>query len=191
MPALQDDAAAATSDCNEADALRHHRLSIGTMGALRHVVEGLRELPGRKSCCCFPMAYGSVRTWRYRVGRETLSPLRSLADGQPCEVEFSTIDARGLMCPGLQAKDNVGGDPMAVVRQITARSPNFAAQRAGLAYLAQETGGVFYKDDNDLRLPPGRRSTIKAATICWATAPVKTPLRLREARAHITASRSW
>jgi VWFA-related protein len=152
MPALQDDAAAAASDSNNAEALRHRLLSIGTAGALRHVVEGLRQLPGRKSVLLFSDGIRFAPNMAAPgQGRGTLSPLRSLADqANRAAVVFYTIDARGLMYPGLQAKDDVGGDPVAVVQQINARSTNFMAERAGLAYLAQETGGLFYKDDNDL-----------------------------------------
>jgi VWFA-related protein len=152
VPVLQDASDAAASDSNGTEALRQRLLSVGTMGALRHVVEGLRQLPGRKSVLLFS---DGMRIAPQMVmpgqGRGTVSPLRNLADqANRAAVAFYTIDARGLMYFGLQAKDNVGGDPVAVAEQIKARGNRFIAERAGLAYLAQETGGVFYKDDNDL-----------------------------------------
>jgi len=129
--------------------------------ALRRVVDGMRQLPGRKSVLLFSPGM-SMRDDPATAGTDFwwLGSVRALADlANRAGVVFYTFDALRLETYTLRAQDDVTGLPsgpsggMALGAMQHARyagALKVALNRDGLAYLAQETGGLFFRDDNDL-----------------------------------------
>jgi VWFA-related protein len=140
---------------------RERYSTVVSMLALRRVVDGLRQMPGRKSVLLFSDALNppdDLHVAARRLGR--LDSLRSLADqANRAAVVFYTVHARGLETFTLRASDDVGpliqgeGGGMLLAKMQRDRygmGARRVADRSGLEYLARETGGVMIADDNDL-----------------------------------------
>lgn len=131
---------------------RDQVFSVGTLGAVNFIIRGMKELPGRKSIVLFSdgliVLDPSDPTKRQRV----LDGMRRLVDlANRAAVVVYTVDARGLPYLGLTAADNTGARSAQEVRdQLTQRSETYRNSQAGLALLADETGGLFIHDNNDL-----------------------------------------
>jgi VWFA-related protein len=128
--------------------------STGTLGALRYIVNGMSELPGRKSVILFSDGFPlfeNDQNGTQRGGR-VLNFINQLIDtANRASVVFYTIDARGLVYTGLTAADNTGGmTPTAMNEAMGARSRQLFDTQQGLSYLAVETGGFSIKNNNDL-----------------------------------------
>lgn len=151
-----------------AENFREEVFSVGTLGTLRYVVSGLREMPGRKSVLLLSdglkiFSPGDTSgTSRVQDALESLSDLANRAS-----VVIYTLDARGLPTFGLRAQDNVqmsapvgrsglggpigGSRSVREVDQIMAiRRNSFYESQNGLNYLAQQTGGIAIRNTNDL-----------------------------------------
>ena len=148
--------------------------SVGTIGAIRYVVDGLRELPGRKSVVLlsdgipiFP-AIGGIMGSRNSVdnsSRDIFNALRNLTEmANRASVVIYTMDTRGLQTLGINAVDDTQatfeklqaqeGQAAAASKTIVNRKnqlaqENFRAQD-GLNYLAMQTGGFFFHDNNNI-----------------------------------------
>lgn len=148
--------------------------SVGTIGAIRYVVDGLRDLPGRKSVVLlsdglpiFPVV-GNIMGDRSTVDRSSryiIGALNNLTEkANRASVVIYTIDVRGLQTLGLNAIDDTqptfelmqanGGQAAAVSGTIVGRQralsqENFRSQD-GLNYLASQTGGFFIRNNNDI-----------------------------------------
>lgn len=148
--------------------------SVGTIGAIRYVVDGLRDLPGRKSVVLlsdglpiFPVV-GNImgdRSTVDRSSRDIIGALNNLTEkANRASVVIYSIDVRGLQTLGLNAIDDTqptfelmqanGGQAAAVSGTITGRKnalsqENFRSQD-GLNYLASQTGGFFIRNNNDI-----------------------------------------
>ncbi|MCE5306910.1 MAG: VWA domain-containing protein [Acidobacteriales bacterium] len=135
--------------------------TFATMLALRRVVDGLKQMPGRKSVLLFSDALrppDDIHLAAKRLG--SLGSLRSLADqANRAAVVFYTVHGRGTETFALKASDNVGpliqgdnpGGSLAVIqRNRYGLGAQRVADRSGLDYLARETGGVMIAHDNDL-----------------------------------------
>ncbi len=148
--------------------------SVGTIGAIRYVVDGLRELPGRKSVVLlsdgipiFPSVGGIMgnRTTVDNSSRDIFNALRNLTEmANRASVVIYTMDTRGLQTLGINASDDTqttfemlqagGGQAAAASGTIVNRrnqlaQENFRAQD-GLNYLARQTGGFFFHDNNNI-----------------------------------------
>ncbi|MFL6256824.1 MAG: VWA domain-containing protein [Pyrinomonadaceae bacterium] len=142
------------------DALEEFRegvFTIGTLGALSFIVRGMRELPGRKSVVVFSGGFPIFRDLNQpndrRGSDRILDNLRRLTDqANRASVVIYTMDARGLVAPNLTAADNYypapGSDPMS--SPVFERQQEIVKNQEGLAYLAEQTGGIFIRDTNDL-----------------------------------------
>lgn len=124
------------------DAFRNEIFSVGTLGAINYVVRGIAALPGRKSVIVlsdgFPM---TDATGEY--GR-VLDSLRSLVDAaNRAGVVIYSVDARGLVTTGPSAADERPSAGASLAEEIR-------ATQDGLGYLADETGGVFVRNRNDI-----------------------------------------
>lgn len=139
------------------------------LGAVNLAVRGLRELPGRKSMVLFseslqlldaPAALNdpTMATLSQRPGAmggkraRTETAARSLIDtANRAGVMIYTIDPRGLVTTSVTAADNVAGmDSRRIVNLEAKRSMDFNLSQDGMQLLAQETGGVFYRNTNDI-----------------------------------------
>lgn len=125
-------------------------MQAGTLGAIRYVVDGLSRLPGRKSVVVFSE---SMRlSENSNVNPEVLESMRRLIDAaNRSSVVIHTVDPRGIQVFAYGAADNV--DPsrrsgLSYLSHLMGRSAAMASTEAGLAMLAEETGGIFVHDDN-------------------------------------------
>ena len=137
-------------DTTNADNEREQIFTAGTMGAIQYVVEGLRELPGRKSVVVF----SESMKFNYEDGlsNRVMDSIKRLTDAaNRSSVVIYSIDPRGLMYTGLTAADNVRGMTAEQITNVHAqRSQQLWDSQDGLVRLAKETGGLFLHDNNDL-----------------------------------------
>ncbi|HEX8852678.1 MAG TPA: VWA domain-containing protein [Pyrinomonadaceae bacterium] len=133
------------------DRYREELFASGTLGALNFVVRGLKELPGRKSVVLYS---DSIPVFRKDGKSErVLETLRRLADvANRASVVIYSVDARGLQPLTLTAVDNTSA--MTRSSQIRAasaeRGANYFESQNGLSYLAEQTGGLFIHNTNDV-----------------------------------------
>jgi VWFA-related protein len=148
-----EDSAGASDPVEE---LREGVFTVGTLGALSFIVRGMGELPGRKSVVVFS---GGFQIYRdpskpedFRGSDRVIESLRRLTDAaNRASVVIYTMDARGLVYTGLSAMDQfnprTGSSPD--FSGLQSRSDIFRRNQEGLAYLAEQTGGIFIRDTND------------------------------------------
>jgi len=153
--ATSDDAESTVSgDGQTLDDFRTRVFATGTLGALRYIVTGMNELPGRKSVILFSDGFKLFETDESgnQVGGEVLDFLQQLVDlANRSSVVFYTVDARGLQYTGFTAADNISDtnpDSMNALSQD--RRDQLLDTQEGLSYLARETGGLAIKNNNDL-----------------------------------------
>ena len=109
---------------------------IGTAGVLDFIVERLKPVEGRK--IVFFLSDG------IQLRGRSSSVMRKLADNASrSSVVFNTMDARGLIAPGFSAEDKTA-------RNITEQLQKIRDTQSGLIYLAEETGGSYYINQNKL-----------------------------------------
>jgi VWFA-related protein len=134
------------------DQFREDIFSVGTLGALNYVVRGMRELPGRKSILL--MSDGIQIFNKDDPSRSTrvLEALRHLTDlANRASVVIYAMDARGLQTLGLTAADDTSGfSADELETKMQDRRDAFFESQNGLNYLAQQTGGFFVRNNNDL-----------------------------------------
>jgi VWFA-related protein len=135
---------------DENNEFREELFAIGTLGALNYVVRGLRDLPGRKAVVLIseglPIFNSEGRSERI------LESLRRLTDlSNRAAVVIYAMDARGLQPFGLTAADDTHGLSLdQLERMLSNRRRVYFESQNGLNYLAQQTGGIFIHDTNDL-----------------------------------------
>jgi VWFA-related protein len=137
--------------------------AVGTLGAINYIIRGLRQLPGRKSVVLLSESmklFDSKGAENYR----TMQALRRLTDlANRASVVIYTIDPRGLPYIGPTASDNVSSvmtlsdgtvtranQGPAMLESMMSRTREYLDSQEGLNYLALETGGFFFHDNNDL-----------------------------------------
>jgi VWFA-related protein len=114
----------------------------GSLNAVRYIIAGLRELPGRKSVILFAEDMSVTTLDRQQKGIE--DRLRQLADeANRSSVVIHTIDARGVAYTGPTAADGFFGDGAAAMNAISTRASNYNSSQDGMVLLAQRTGGTF------------------------------------------------
>lgn len=148
---------------------RQDILSAGSLGAAKFIVQGLAELPGRKSLIYFaenlqlydppssltnPNMTAAMRTMPGVEGGardRTISAIRDLTDyANRAAVVFYTIDPRGVVTTGFNAADTPSSNTQRMLGQMQERQSFYDRSKEGLAVLAEETGGIFYQGRNDL-----------------------------------------
>lgn len=128
---------------------------VGTIGVLRYILRGLDRASGRKVVFLF----SDGLTMRDRKGKSTgaLSVLRDLTEmANRASVVFNTIDTRGLFDPTMiESRDAVStrDDALASETSVRDRDQTTRLTREGLHFLANETGGRFYMNQNRLENP--------------------------------------
>jgi VWFA-related protein len=151
--------AAADPDA-EITQLRGQMFTVGTLGALRYVIEGLRDMPGRKSVVLFSESLdlsnmsGELPGGVQGAGIQPIfldqvqQSMRRLVDGaNRASVVIYTIDPRGLQVffPGAADKPAKGGMAGQIMQD---REGQMFDSQTGLWTLALETGGLFIHNDN-------------------------------------------
>jgi len=144
-----------TGDGQTLDDFRSRVFATGTLGALRYVINGMSDLPGRKSVILFSHGFRLIESDSDGTIRGTsivLDYMKVLVDqANRASVTFYTIDPRGLQYTGLTAADDTGG--MSIQQTIAAtssRSRELNETQDGLKYLAKETGGFAVVNNNDI-----------------------------------------
>ncbi|MDM7922062.1 MAG: VWA domain-containing protein [Pyrinomonadaceae bacterium] len=141
---------------------RESVFTAGTLGALKYIVSGMAELPGRKSVMMFS---DGLRIFDRKEGgsiaaSRTMEFLKRLIDeANRKSVIFYPLDARGLEYTGLTAADqvydpNTQNDPIQqnLSDRISDRSTELFDTQQGLRYLAEKTGGFAYINQNNLSI---------------------------------------
>jgi VWFA-related protein len=143
----EEEGAAATAERNEI-------FSVGTLGAIRYVVNGLRELPGRKSVVLFSE---NLKLFNADgLSQRVLDAVRHLVDAaNRSSVVIYSVDPRGLQYTGLTAADNTSGMTRRQMETQLPRIPMRRSQeefnsREGMVMLAHDTGGLFLYNTNDI-----------------------------------------
>jgi VWFA-related protein len=142
---------------DEADSFREDYFTVGTLGALRYVVNGMSELPGRKSIILFSPGFNfSVKDPddpRYGSNR-VLVAARHLVDlANRAAVVIYAIDPRGLVTAGLTAEDS-GVAIQDVGSILSARSAELFDTQGGNQFLAEQTGGLSFINSNNILPAP-------------------------------------
>jgi len=137
-------------DSGGMDEFRSEYFTVGTLGALSYVVEGLRELPGRKAVIAVSE---NIRVFNQDGSNsratEAIERLTDLANRSA--VVIYTMDPRGLPTLSLTAADNTNGKSHEQIAQIPQqRYADYWESQNGLDYIAKQTGGKFLHDNNDL-----------------------------------------
>ena len=151
-----------------------------TLRSLKFIVQGMRELPGRKSLVLFsdqlPIETQEPGTTNSQVqnqnntsaidtgdadfGNDTTTYLGQLQKVAELAIRASVViyavDSRGLAYTGLTAADRFSGNARAVTRQInsimSSRSFAMIANREGSELIAKQTGGFLIRNSNDFGL---------------------------------------
>ncbi len=137
-----------------ADNFTRDNETSGTIGVLRYAINGLRRIGGRKTLFLLtdslPISNGKSTFFNSYGSVRDLTELANRAS-----VVINTIDVRGLPAPGAQAFDDFGikQNPNAVEETIASRQLGDDSRQSGLYFAANETGGKFYKNRNDLDAP--------------------------------------
>lgn len=139
---------------------RESVFTTGTVGALKYIVSGMAELPGRKSVMLFSdgMKIFSRSEGGAFVASRALEFLQQLIDeANRKSVIFYPLDARGLEYTGFTAADQLydpntqmDGDQRSLGDRISERTAELFDTQQGLRLLAEETGGFAYINQNDL-----------------------------------------
>ncbi|MFL6374131.1 MAG: VWA domain-containing protein [Pyrinomonadaceae bacterium] len=136
------------------DDFRNSVFASGTLGALKYVVTGMAQLPGRKSVILFSDGFKIFETDAsgFQSGGRVMDFLHVLIDAaNRAAVTFYTIDSRGLQSTAFTAADNVGDTSTDAMNQaMQSRSDELHDTQDGLRFLASETGGFAIVNNNDL-----------------------------------------
>ena len=126
-------------------------LFAGSIGALQHTIRGMRELPGRKATLYF--SESSFLFIPDRTGNRRTSTIGRL-DNVRTEMFRKIIDEAnraGVVIYGVDPRGVGGGlDP------IETTSFSFGAAQDGLQFLADQTGGLYLGNSNDIAGLVGR-----------------------------------
>jgi len=137
---------------------RESVFTAGTLGALKYIVNGMGELPGRKSVIMFSDGMKIFERNNGFGASRVMEFLKNLvAEANKKSVVFYPMDARGLEYTGFTARDslydpNTQNDPdqPTLGSRISDRNTSLFDSQQGLYFLAKETGGFAYTDKNDL-----------------------------------------
>ncbi len=145
---------------SDIDQLRSQMFTVGTLGALRYVIDGLRDMPGRKSVVLFSenmqlydlsgaLPNGGIGAAGANVVvSEIQQGMRRLVDAaNRASVVIYTIDPRGLQTLVAGAADKPSSRA-GIARIASDRETQMFNSQEGLWTLAEETGGLFIHDDN-------------------------------------------
>lgn len=133
----------------------------GTMGALKFIVEGMAELPGRKSVIMFSEGWNMFNADGFSEWSRLNSELgRIIETANRAAVVFYTVDARRVQYTGITAADQLSvptassgsivPSPQRMAGIMNQRNAELQDSQAGMDTLAKETGGFSVRNTNDL-----------------------------------------
>lgn len=139
----------------ETENLRRQGFELGTLGALNWVVRGMDKLSGRKSVVLFSEGFSTFD--RDGLPNNVFDRLRELTEyANRSSVTFYTVDPRGLISPSATAADDirevVPTDPLlSKTPRLDTRTRTLRETQSTLRFLAYETGGVPFVNNNNLK----------------------------------------
>lgn len=152
--AIDDDDDDDSSSVRDVNDFRESIFATGTLGAINFVVRGMNELPGRKSVMLFSDGFAIFNRGKNGLSdySRVLDSLRRLVDAaNRASVVIYTVDARGLVAPGLTAADDLSGKSASDIEDaISDRRNKLFDTQEGLTYLARQTGGLATINNNDI-----------------------------------------
>jgi VWFA-related protein len=130
--------------------IREETLAVGTLGALRFVVNSMRSFPGRKSVILFTENIRLI--FRGATDEMVAHAVQQLSDAASrASVVIHAIDPRGMPNYEVTAADNTSGMSRRRVSRVPAqRQEEVIRTEDGMFELAEETGGLFLHDTSDL-----------------------------------------
>ena len=164
FPALSDSrgqTSMSTGDFSSIDNLRNSMMAAGTLGALNLVIEGARNLPGRKAVMFvsegFALLERSAGDSQDLPGRVRNSLDRVVDRATRAGVVVYSVDARGLQTGGLVAADDFNCSTDCTPQFDSLIRDNQAARnnerkdtQEGMKFLADQTGGFAVLNTNNL-----------------------------------------
>ena len=133
---------------SRASAAEQELFAVGTLGAVRYVIRGLRQLPGRKSVVLFSERLPLITS---TGDSQVLDGVRRLVDAaNRAAAVIYTIDPAGLQTFQLSAADGRGRSPRQLAAIPRRRTQAQWIGQEGLEFLADQTGGFFVYNDNDI-----------------------------------------
>jgi VWFA-related protein len=141
-----------TTPSEDFDQFREDVFAVGSLGTLNYIVKGLKELPGRKSIVFISDGFRMYsRSEPLGSQRIQVAMQRLTEQANRASVVVYTMDARGLQTLSLTAADSTTGMTTDQVQQrLSNRRTDFFDSQGGLDYLARETGGIPFRNSNDL-----------------------------------------
>ena len=153
-----------------AEAFNRNNQVVGTLGLVNYVVRGLESVPGRKVVFLLSDgislrgrgAFNSAATSQGSISSQAMAVMRELTDrANRASVVFNTISARGTFDAGSpDARDQFDlTEEISVTRPTGTSAWGSDRERStrdmeeGMFYLANETGGNFYRGANNLDVP--------------------------------------
>lgn len=138
----------------EANDLRENILVSGSLGALNYVIRGMEQLPGRKSVMFVSEGFRllDISSNGGATQGNLIDSLRTITDAaNRAAVVVYTLDPRGLTVPMLSAEDDVSGlTSEQRTSALSDRTATLSDTQDGLRYLAEETGGFAFVNNNNL-----------------------------------------
>lgn len=145
----------------------------GILGVVRYIVRGLERVGGRK--VVFLLSDGISIVTRDNQILRTQDALRDLTEAaNRASVVFNTIDVRGLLDTSMiEARDEIltKENPTATDETSANRARDVRNSQNGLFFLANETGGNFYKNQNYLDVPISRALSLEKGYYLLAYEP--------------------
>ncbi len=132
------------------DRFREETLTVGSLGAVRFVVNGMRGLPGRKSVVLFTEDIRMLN--RGIADGMVVDAVQQLNDAASrASVVIHTVDPRGVEDYNITAADNTSRMSAGRASRVPARRERQAiSSQQGMTEVAQESGGLFLQNANDL-----------------------------------------
>ncbi|MDQ6786486.1 MAG: VWA domain-containing protein, partial [Acidobacteriota bacterium] len=141
-----------TNITNNSAEFRQSSFAVATLGTINYTINGMRGLPGRKTIMLFSdgikifSAEKSSFADAVRLGMQKLIDLANRSS-----VVIYSVDTKGLGNLGLQASDSTTElRPDQIDKKVAERESDFYNSQEGLVYLAEQTGGKAYLNNNDL-----------------------------------------
>jgi VWFA-related protein len=130
--------------------LREEILAMGSLGAIRFVVNAMAGFPGRKSAVLFTE---NIRMIYHRTTDDMVDhAVEQLSDAASrAAVVIHTVDPRGIQSYQVEAEDNTAGMRSRRISRVPAqREMETMHTQEGASAVADTSGGLFLHDNNDL-----------------------------------------
>jgi VWFA-related protein len=129
--------------------------AVGSLGAVRYVLRGMRELPGRKALLLFsegfPLYKADAETGRNQRIRDEFHQMIDAA--ARASTVIYPMDPRGVVVTSFTAADDLSGfgmNPRAMAAELTRRDMYVSDTQATLRDIAEQTGGFALVNNNEL-----------------------------------------